>query len=197
MVMQCYTCHGVSGRGDGDRGIQADSDGRMIQARNYQVTRLLKGGSSPREIYRTIAHGIGSTPMPAHTDDVLVITNDMSAEFRVAVRVGGEEEEEEEFFDEEEEDEDDDAQYEFHLVTGLSETEVEQIKAFVLSQPSREDVEKMSDSERVNRARQSRWALVYYVRSIIPKENQRRSGMDYHRILSAKSESRNTKGTNP
>lgn len=200
MVMQCYTCHGVSGRGDGDRGIQADSNGRMIQARNYQTTHLLKGGSTPREIYRTIAHGIGGTPMPAHTDDALLITNDMSAEFRVAVRIGGSEEQEEEFFDEDEEEEDgeedDEAQYEFRIVAGLAQAEVDRIKAFVLGQPSREDVKRMSDSERVHRAQQCRWALAYYVRSLMPKENQRRSGMDSHRIPSTVSESRNTKGTN-
>ncbi len=199
MLMQCYSCHGVSGRGDGDRGIQADSDGRMIQARNYQATRLLKGGSTPREIYRTIAHGIGSTPMPAYTDEALLITNDMPAEFRVAVRIGRGEEEQEEFFDEDDEDEEEeeDAQYEFHLVAGLSEAEVEQIKPFVLGQPSREDVEKMSDSERVHRAQQCRWALAYYVRSLMPKPNYERFGMESNRVPSGTNHPSNTKGTHP
>jgi len=173
MLMQCYTCHGVSGRGDGHRAIQADSDGRIIQARNYQATRLLKGGSNPSEIYRTIAHGIGTTPMPAHPDDLLVLTNDMPAEFTEAIRIGGGDTDAEDgFFDDQdgegESEDSQEPQYEFRLVPGLSQVEVDQIKAYVSGLPSRQDVEMMSASDRIQRARQCRWALVHYVRSLMP-----------------------------
>lgn len=181
LLMQCYTCHGVDGRGDGFRAIQRDSNGRFIQARNYQITRLLKGGSTPPEISRTIAHGIGSTPMPAHTDEALLIPNDMPADFVVAVKVGGAADTKEEFFDEDEKQDKGDGanRVEFRLVEGLAQDEVDRVKTYVAGLPAREDFVRMSEDERAQRAQIRRWALTYYVRSLMPQtpeEAQRARG---------------------
>jgi mono/diheme cytochrome c family protein len=198
MLMQCYTCHGISGGGDGPRAVQADSNGRLIQARNYQATRLLKGGSSLSEIYRTIAHGIGSTPMPAHTDDALVLTNDMPAEFTEAIKIGGDDAEEEEFFEEgeDERNELEEPRYEFRLVPGLAQAEVDQIKAYVSGLPTRGDVEMMSNTEHIRRARRCRWALAYYVRSLMPlDEHNRPTEGPVPGTAGSKSDTNNSKGT--
>lgn len=148
LLVQCYSCHGTSGKGDGVRGIQPDSEGRLLQARNYQATRLLKGGSTPREIYRTFTHGIGGTPMPSHFDDAMLIPNDMPMNFVVPVEVDG--------------------KYEFHLAPGITQGELKLIKEYVASLPSSDELAKMSSSERSRRAQYRRWALVYYIRSLMP-----------------------------
>ncbi len=199
MLMQCFACHGVSGRGDGIRAIQADTDGRLIQARNYQATRLLKGGSSPSEIYRTIAHGIGGTPMPAHTDDVLLLTNDMSVDFTEAIRIGGGAVDEDSGDDEEEEEEQEEEyeepKYEFRLVPGISQTEVDRIKAYVSTLPSQQAASTISAADHLRASRMRRWALVHYVRSLMPLAEHDRHSSDTKKDMVEKKATNNTKGT--
>lgn len=61
----CAQCHGPEGRGDGPqaRGLK-DDWGWPIRPANLQ-RRPLKGGSTLRDIYRTLATGLDGTPMPA------------------------------------------------------------------------------------------------------------------------------------
>lgn len=179
LLTQCFTCHGVQGRGDGARRFQADARGRKIEARNYRSVRLFKGGSTVREIYRTIANGIGGTPMPAHPDDIFVLSNTTPADFVVPVLLegGGEDEflededeffEDDEFGDEEEFDgEEPESRYEFQLAPGLTQAEVDEIKIYVSEFPSREKLGAMSEVEKETRGRELRWALSYYIKSLI------------------------------
>lgn len=186
LLAQCFACHGVGGRGDGARRIQADARGRRIEARNYRTSRLFKGGGTAPEIYRTIANGIGGTPMPVHSDDIFVLPNNTSADFVVPVLVGGSDENEfldddEEFFDdgefgdeeeevEDEEDVDDEepvSRYEFQLAPGMTQAEVDEIKQYVSEFPSPEELKAMSEEEKGIRGRELRWALSYYIKSLI------------------------------
>lgn len=186
LLAQCFACHGVQGHGDGARRIQADARGRRIEARNYRTSRLFKGGSTAPEIYRTIANGIGGTPMPVHSDDIFVLPNNTPADFVVPVLIGGSDEsefleDEDEFFDdgefgdEEEEVEDEEdvdyeepvSRYEFQLAPGMTQAEVDEIKKYVADFPTPEELKAMSEDEKGIRGRELRWALSYYIKSLI------------------------------
>ena len=67
VTMQCGTCHGDSGRADGpsSQTLKDDND-RPIYPFDMTRGRLLKGGTSPEDIYRTFQTGLDGTPMPAY-----------------------------------------------------------------------------------------------------------------------------------
>ncbi len=65
----CAKCHGESGLGDGPLAAELETDrGATIAAANFTVPATLIGGTSPREMYRTMMTGIAGTPMPAGDD---------------------------------------------------------------------------------------------------------------------------------
>lgn len=68
MIMQCWTCHGASGRGDGESaGRLTDDWGHDI--RPYDFTRgNYKAGSDRRSVYKTFNTGLNGTPMPSYAD---------------------------------------------------------------------------------------------------------------------------------
>jgi len=66
--MQCGKCHGPTGRGDGpSSGELKDDRGRPIAPYDMTTGRY-RGGSTARDIYRTIATGVSGTPMPGYGD---------------------------------------------------------------------------------------------------------------------------------
>jgi mono/diheme cytochrome c family protein len=67
--MECGTCHGPDGRGDGEAAAgMRDDAGRQVFAFDMTRSWLLKGGITPEDIYRTIHTGLDGTPMPAYQD---------------------------------------------------------------------------------------------------------------------------------
>jgi mono/diheme cytochrome c family protein len=62
----CPECHGQSGRGDGPSAGALTSGGRPT--RPADLTRPLKAGNRPEDIYRTLATGLDGTPMPSYRD---------------------------------------------------------------------------------------------------------------------------------
>ncbi len=66
----CGECHGPHSRGDGPKaaGLK-DEWGGPIQPTDL-TRRPLKGGSTPLDLYRTLATGIGGTPMPSYLDSL-------------------------------------------------------------------------------------------------------------------------------
>ena len=61
----CPACHGAEGRGDGPAAAAlTDAAGRPIRPANFR-RGVFKGGGRPQDIYRSIATGLASTPMPA------------------------------------------------------------------------------------------------------------------------------------
>lgn len=69
--MQCNSCHGETGAGDGPSApTLRDSLGIPIFPRDFN-TGLFRGGASGRELYTRIAVGLAGTPMVAYPDDVL------------------------------------------------------------------------------------------------------------------------------
>jgi cytochrome c oxidase cbb3-type subunit I/II len=66
----CGGCHGASGRGDGPKaGGLRDEWGWPIRPTDL-TRRPLKGGSTPLDLYRTLAAGVGGTPMPSYLDSL-------------------------------------------------------------------------------------------------------------------------------
>ncbi len=65
MVMECWACHGGSGKGNGKSAQgMLDDDGNKILP--WDLTRFrYKAGNSPEALYRTISTGLNGTPMPA------------------------------------------------------------------------------------------------------------------------------------
>ncbi|MBI2893611.1 MAG: c-type cytochrome [Deltaproteobacteria bacterium] len=69
--MQCYQCHGQGGRGDGPSSATLKDDWG-VPSRPFDFTRgaRMRGGSMPRDIYRTFMTGVDGTPMPSFADSV-------------------------------------------------------------------------------------------------------------------------------
>jgi len=69
-MMQCYQCHGTTGRGDGpsSHGLE-DNWGDKILPFDF-TSGPLKGGSTPEKIYRTFVTGLDGTPMPSFADSL-------------------------------------------------------------------------------------------------------------------------------
>jgi cytochrome c oxidase cbb3-type subunit 2 len=67
---ECFKCHGENGEGDGpDADKMKDDWGQPIKPADFTAGRF-KSGPSPLDLYRTIATGIGGTPMPSFLDSL-------------------------------------------------------------------------------------------------------------------------------
>jgi cytochrome c oxidase cbb3-type subunit 2 len=63
--LQCWQCHGRSGRGDGPLAA-ALRDGKNQPIRPQNFTKgIYKSGTTPEDLLRTILTGLAGTPMPA------------------------------------------------------------------------------------------------------------------------------------
>ena len=69
-VFECYTCHGMDGRGNGEEALAGLEDdwGFRIWPANLTKPWTYRGGSGRRDIFRNIALGIAGTPMPPFAD---------------------------------------------------------------------------------------------------------------------------------
>lgn len=69
--LQCFTCHGETGAGDGlSAPTLKDNWGLPLQPRDFTIGSF-RGGSDGRDLYLRIANGMAGTPMPPFGDDVL------------------------------------------------------------------------------------------------------------------------------
>ena len=67
----CQACHGEDGKGDGPEskaGRLRDGNDLRITATDLSSRASLKGGASPRDLYRSIMTGLDGTPMPSYAD---------------------------------------------------------------------------------------------------------------------------------
>jgi cytochrome c oxidase cbb3-type subunit 2 len=76
MLMECWSCHGGKGKGDGKSGKTLHDDwGRAILP--WDLTRSdYKAGNDPASLYRTFTTGLNGTPMPAFALDGFLIAGD-------------------------------------------------------------------------------------------------------------------------
>jgi hypothetical protein len=69
--MECYSCHGKSGRGNGPQASTLkDDQGYRSQPRNFARGQF-KGGQHPEAVYKAIVTGLNGTPMVAYGDVLL------------------------------------------------------------------------------------------------------------------------------
>jgi hypothetical protein len=62
--MNCFSCHGEGGRGDGQAASTlVDDSGSKIKPRDFSNPAVFKGGYAAKEIVRTILTGFNGTPM--------------------------------------------------------------------------------------------------------------------------------------
>jgi len=67
---RCAQCHGEEGKGDGDSAADLTDD-LKFPIRSTDFTRgHLKGGSSVRDVFRTMTFGLDGTPMPSFADSM-------------------------------------------------------------------------------------------------------------------------------
>ncbi|MFQ5890327.1 MAG: c-type cytochrome [Gemmatimonadota bacterium] len=69
LEVECWKCHGFLGKGDGPASgdLTDDWDYPIVPA-DLTVSRNWRGGNRPQDIFRSIAVGIGGTPMPSWLD---------------------------------------------------------------------------------------------------------------------------------
>jgi len=69
--LQCFTCHGEQGQGDGPSApTLKDNWGIPLPPRDFTIGAF-RGGSEGRDLYLRIANGLAGTPMPPFGDDLL------------------------------------------------------------------------------------------------------------------------------
>tara|TARA_B100000315_G_scaffold76786_1_gene70175 strand:+ start:1106 stop:2560 length:1455 start_codon:yes stop_codon:yes gene_type:complete len=69
--VQCNSCHGDAGRGNGDLALDLETDWETpIFPRDLTKRWIFRRGSAPQDIYRTIRIGVEGTPMPSFAEDL-------------------------------------------------------------------------------------------------------------------------------
>jgi cytochrome c oxidase cbb3-type subunit I/II len=139
-VLQCWTCHGNGGNGNGpSAGALFDDWEVPIRPLDF-TTGNFKFGDSPADVYRTFNTGLNGTPMPSFFDTILYPREafpDVNAWRQTD-----------------------------HGKPIFSDTEVKEIAAYIAGLPTAADLDKMSTADKKAFADQRRWALVYYALSL-------------------------------
>jgi mono/diheme cytochrome c family protein len=69
--LECWKCHGVTGRGNGPSADTLTDDlNRPIKAFNFHDSQRFKCGSSDEAMYRDFMTGLDGSPMPSFADNV-------------------------------------------------------------------------------------------------------------------------------
>lgn len=87
--LECWKCHGVEGRGDGESApTQEDDKGNPIRPANLAQNWLFNGGGSVQDIYMRLRTGLDGTPMPSFSDllESEIITDDQLWDIALFVR---------------------------------------------------------------------------------------------------------------
>jgi cytochrome c oxidase cbb3-type subunit I/II len=139
-VLQCWTCHGVTGKGDGPSAAALFDDWE-VPIRPFDFTSgAFKFGDSPADVYRTFNTGLTGTPMPSFFDTILYPKEAFPDLNTWRQALNGK--------------------------PAFSEADVKEIGDYVATLPSADQISKMSDADRTAFADRRRWALVYYTLSL-------------------------------
>lgn len=78
-ILQCWKCHGRSGRGDGPSAPGLKDDwGQPIKPYNFAVMKKFKCGNGDRDLYRTLHTGMNGSPMPSFEAAFLFAREDVA-----------------------------------------------------------------------------------------------------------------------
>jgi cytochrome c oxidase cbb3-type subunit 2 len=68
-LLECGTCHGAEGRGDGPSAHSLGADAWGNPQKPFNFTKgALKSGGAPQDVYRTFMTGLNGTAMPSYHD---------------------------------------------------------------------------------------------------------------------------------
>ncbi len=139
-VLQCWTCHGMTGKGDGPS-ASALLDDFEVPIRPFDFTTgNFKFGDSPADVYRTFNTGLTGTPMPSFYDTILYPKEAFP-----------------------------DVKPWQQLYNGkpvFSEEDVREIGEYIAHLPTAADIDKMGEAEKKVFADHRRWTLVYFALSL-------------------------------
>jgi mono/diheme cytochrome c family protein len=69
VMLECTTCHGERGRGDGPSAATLAPDAWGHKQKPFDFTQgRLKSGAAPEDVYRTFMTGLNGTAMPSYAD---------------------------------------------------------------------------------------------------------------------------------
>ena len=75
VLLQCWTCHGMDGTGNGPAAASLlDDNGNPVVAYDF-TQNTLRAGNRPFDLYRTFTSGVNGTPMPSY-DEALIVGRD-------------------------------------------------------------------------------------------------------------------------
>ena len=66
--LECASCHGTEGRGDGESALTLEDDLKERVWTPDLTAGRYKGGDAPADIYKRIATGLDGSPMPSYAD---------------------------------------------------------------------------------------------------------------------------------
>jgi len=77
-ILQCWKCHGKTGRGDGPSAAGLKDDwGQPIKPFNFVVLKKFKCGGDQQSLYRTLNTGLTGSPMPSYAEAFLFAREDV------------------------------------------------------------------------------------------------------------------------
>jgi cytochrome c oxidase cbb3-type subunit 2 len=139
-MLQCWSCHGNSGHGDGPSANELVDDWETPIHPFDFTSGAFKFGDTPGDIYRTFNTGLNGTPMPSFYDTILYPREAFPDLNAWKTQVNGK-----------------------PLFTA---EDLNELQAYVTSLPTADDISKMSDADRQAFSDRRRWALVYYSLSL-------------------------------
>lgn len=139
-LLQCWTCHGMGGKGDGpSAGALVDDFEVPIRPFDF-TTGNFKFGDSPADVYRTFNTGLTGTPMPSFFDTILYPKEAFPDLKAFQASENGK--------------------------PLLAPEGIKEIEEYVKHLPAAAQLEKMSEPDKKAFADSRRWALVYYTLSL-------------------------------
>jgi len=139
-VLQCWSCHGAAGKGDG---VSANSlvDDWETPIHPFDFSSGgYKFGDSPADVYRTFNTGLNGTPMPSFYDTILYPQEAFTDLSPFKTQMDGK--------------------------PVFSDTDLSELQTYVATLQTSAELDKLSDADKQVIADRRRWALVYYALSL-------------------------------
>ena len=139
-VLQCWSCHGTGGKGDGPSASALVDDFEVPIIPFDFTTGNFKFGDSPADVYRTFNTGLNGTPMPSFYDTILY-PKEAFPDLKPWQQI-------------------------YNGKPVFSEADVAEIGEYIAKLPTAAELGKMSEPDRTAFADHRRWALVYFALSL-------------------------------
>jgi cytochrome c oxidase cbb3-type subunit 2 len=139
-MLQCWSCHGNGGKGDGPSANDLVDDWEQPIRPFDFTTGAFKFGDTAADVYRTFNTGLNGTPMPSFYDTILYPREAFADLGAWKVQIRGK--------------------------PMFSDSDLKELQDYVTSLPTSADLAKMSEADSAVLTDRRRWALVYYSLSL-------------------------------